>query len=258
MVRRNFGIREGIRIEPDMLFRLSKYYEYDFSLCDLGILYILNRYTDDKDDNILHQNGVTYYWVSILSMVEWFEQHSCYKEADIRNSILRLIQRGLIVTPSNFSFSLTDSGVWVFETDEMFKLLDPLGYASAKSYDLYYELYCKDAIPFKKSIQRGPEGWVYCFYNDVTGLSKIGITSNLTERTYSLECSSGIPLHFILAVKCSDYRKCERKLHAKFADFRQSGEWFLLDEPTRSNMKQCFEEIIVQNDYVVSEWKESV
>ena len=60
MVRRNFGIREGIRIEPDMLFRLSKYYMYDFNLCDLGILYILNGYTDDKDDNTLHHNGVTY------------------------------------------------------------------------------------------------------------------------------------------------------------------------------------------------------
>ena len=191
-------------------------------------------------------------------MVEWFEQHSCYKEVDVRNSILKLVQRGIIVTPSNFSFSLTDSGVWVFETDELFKLLDPLGYASAKSYDLYYELYCKDAIPFKKSIQHGSEGWVYCFYNDVTGLSKIGITKKLDQRKYSLECSSGVPLDFLVAMKCSDYGQCEHKLHVLFSENRKTGEWFSLDKPIRDNMRYYFERTANENNYIISEWKESI
>lgn len=252
-------IRDGIRIEPKILFRLSKRYNCDFNLCDIGILYLFNRHQTVIEDSIKTIDNITYYWVTIKEIVDWFSQYSFYVESDIRKSLFQLTHCRAVITPEEYPFCLSDSGIWIFETDEMWQLLDPCGYAESRSFDLAYDLLLEKEFSTEKRVRSvGTKGWVYCFYNATTGLSKIGITKDLDQRQCSLECSTGVPLEFIVAMKCTDYAKCEHKLHTQFKDARQSGEWFLLDKPTTSSMKVCFEKTAADNGYVISEWKESI
>jgi Rha family phage regulatory protein len=71
---------------------------------------------------------------------------------------------------------------------------------------------------------------VYIIKNAVTGLVKVGITNNIERRLSQLECATGCELEVVYLHPIADNSKdIERKVHERFADYRQRGEWFNLD-----------------------------
>lgn len=256
----SLSIRWNIQITPDALFCLYKQYKCNFDLCDIGILYVLDGYYPTNDSCIMTKEGVEYYKISIISIIDWFQQLEAFTDKAVRKSIVKLVRCGAIIMPRGTKYHIEDDFLWFFETDELWQLLDPIGYTNAKSYSAWLDSYNSNNIHtnVKKEHVPGPEGWVYCFYNSLTGYSKIGMTKKLDQRKYSLECSSGVPLDFLAAMKCSDYGQCEHKLHVLFSENRMTGEWFSLDKPIRDNMRYYFEHTANENGYIISEWKESV
>lgn len=76
--------------------------------------------------------------------------------------------------------------------------------------------------------------YVYVIKNDTTGLSKIGITGNLHERTIAIQAQSGVPLkivnYILLEGEYDESAKyIEGWLHLFFKEKRKKGEWFLLN-----------------------------
>ena len=72
---------------------------------------------------------------------------------------------------------------------------------------------------------------IYVFFNPITNLTKIGITTNLKERLSNLSNSSGVKLEVINYTQlCVDIdesaRYVEFFLHNIFKQYRGVGEWF--------------------------------
>lgn len=258
MEQKPLSIKDTIQISPETLFSLGTKYNRNFNLCELGILYLLNRYFPDEIELKMSQDGIQYFLISVNSIIEWFNYWEIYSEKTIRSSISKLVHCGAITMPRGYKFNISDNAFWFFETEDMYSRLDPYGYMNSKSFTAYFDIYSSGHSSKATEHIPGPSGWVYCFYNSATGYSKIGITQKIPQRKYSLECSNGIPLELIVAMRCSDYRQCERKLHTHFSEYRKTGEWFSLDENTRVNIKKYFEDIASSNGYVISEWKEAV
>lgn len=62
----------------------------------------------------------------------------------------------------------------------------------------------------------------YFIKDPSTGLIKIGRSMNPRGRLSSIQCGSGVKLELIAIID----RDVERKLHKRFAEYRQVGEWF--------------------------------
>lgn len=251
-------IKDSIQLYPDTLFSLGTKYKHNFNLCELGILYLLDRYSPTDEKLKMSQAGIEYYLMPVSSLIAWFQYWKIYTEKSIRSAISKLVRCGAILMPRGYTFHTSDDAFWFFETDEMWEQLDPVGYMHSKAYSSWCDTYSHAVTHTKKERLPGPEGWVYCFYNSITEYCKIGITKKLDQRKYSLECSSGVPLDFLIAMKCSDYGQCEHKLHVLFSENRKTGEWFSLDKPIRDNMHYYFERTANENNFIISEWKESI
>jgi hypothetical protein len=59
---------------------------------------------------------------------------------------------------------------------------------------------------------------------------KIGIAVNVRKRLAMLQTSSPVRLLLLKEWSCENARVTERRLHERFAKFKESGEWFLLPE----------------------------
>lgn len=75
--------------------------------------------------------------------------------------------------------------------------------------------------------------WIYLLFNKETGLTKIGITTNMKERKRSLQNSCGTKLELLAcALMEPDYSpkaaEIEKYLHECFSEKRKVGEWFSL------------------------------
>lgn len=65
---------------------------------------------------------------------------------------------------------------------------------------------------------------------------KIGYSHDPSERILSIQTSSPYELEVLLIIDGTQDE--ERELHAKFRNLRQSGEWFLFDEPIRNYIEE--------------------
>lgn len=75
-----------------------------------------------------------------------------------------------------------------------------------------------------------PKGWIYLVYSG--RLMKIGFTENLAKRWDELEGSCSGYVHMIGAVRGG--RDLERKIHERFRDDRDHGEWFRVSDDIRA------------------------
>lgn len=94
----------------------------------------------------------------------------------------------------------------------------------------------KIEYPLKENqrYQDGESSSVYVVFNNVTNLTKIGITKNIKNRIRSLETSSGVNLDLLLAIDLQeDYDEkaglIELMLHDFYKNKRGVGEWFNLN-----------------------------
>jgi hypothetical protein len=65
---------------------------------------------------------------------------------------------------------------------------------------------------------------LYLIRNPATGLVKVGISRNVTQRLYSLEVAAGMKLELLGCVAGGE--RLERFLHRHFSADRALGEWF--------------------------------
>ena len=74
-------------------------------------------------------------------------------------------------------------------------------------------------------------GFVYVIKLGETGFFKIGRSNNPDRRIWK-EISPVLPVEpeIILTIETGDMVKLEKKLHQRFADKRQNGEWFTLSD----------------------------
>lgn len=82
---------------------------------------------------------------------------------------------------------------------------------------LYLDAKRTTAIASKKCITK-----TYFIKDPSTGLIKIGRSINPKERLSSIQCGSGVKLELMAVIG----KDVERKLHKRFAEYRQVGEWF--------------------------------
>ena len=132
-------------------------------------------------------------------------------------------------------------------TDTFLELFDPLYTDNGYDYSCYAFTY--EELP--RTYQ-----WVYSFYNPDSGLTKIGVSSDIDKRKRSLEYSSGSDLTLLYAVRCHEYLFLERLLHSYYSEYRKNGEWFRLPTQDSAHIEDIFTFIIVQNELFVEEIKE--
>ena len=75
--------------------------------------------------------------------------------------------------------------------------------------------------------------WIYLLFNKETGLTKIGITTNMRERKRNLQNSCGAKLELLACAQMEpDYSPraadIEKYIHGCFSEKRKVGEWFSL------------------------------
>lgn len=78
-------------------------------------------------------------------------------------------------------------------------------------------------------------GYVY-FLRDINGLTKIGCTSNLTNRKNSLKKEFG-NLVLMKLIKSKNMVNLERYYHIIFKKYHVKGEWFNLEEKEINALK---------------------
>lgn len=88
----------------------------------------------------------------------------------------------------------------------------------------------------------GYEGYVYLF-SDGEGMYKIGITSTGVERRLKdIQNMSPKKIDYIHHFLSRDYFKTEKRLHERYDQFREHGEWFRLPQ-------EAVEMIMAMKDY---------
>ena len=75
---------------------------------------------------------------------------------------------------------------------------------------------------------------VYLIHNHITGLTKIGITSNPGIRAQTLQSQSGVELWLLMYIEMEvgydeDAKSVEQFIHRHFKNKRKKGEWFDLN-----------------------------
>lgn len=70
--------------------------------------------------------------------------------------------------------------------------------------------------------------YVYLIHAEGTKRYKIGFSNDVPQRMRELQTSSPVDLSLIMA-RCGS-REMEKRLHARFAEFRKCGEWFEFDD----------------------------
>ena len=101
---------------------------------------------------------------------------------------------------------------------------------------------CTDVYPFVST------EIVYVVYNDLTKLTKIGITTNIKKRIRQLSNQNGCDIKLFQAIELEiNYDESanyiESKLHNYFKDKRKVGEWFDLSLKDYVEIKNLFRRI---------------
>jgi hypothetical protein len=100
----------------------------------------------------------------------------------------------------------------------------------------------------------GDGGHVYLFYNQNTGLYKIGISHNYISRLKQLIAQSGCDIKTVIVLELEanyDEKRdiVEKNLHEYFADKRKNGEWFNFNIKDLVAIQQLFYRIEGQDIY---------
>jgi hypothetical protein len=79
--------------------------------------------------------------------------------------------------------------------------------------------------------------YLYAIKDTVTGLIKLGYSSDPRARLRELQVGSSSPLHLLYyeSVESSNARLLESQLHRDFAHLRVRGEWFRLSDSEARN-----------------------
>ena len=107
--------------------------------------------------------------------------------------------------------------------------------------------YNKIAYPIKEGNFQGASSPNLCYvvYNNITKLTKVGITKNLKERLRALECQSGCSITTLIVLElepeCDESALfIEQYVHYYFRDKRTIGEWFYLNIKDIIEIKNLF------------------
>lgn len=85
--------------------------------------------------------------------------------------------------------------------------------------------------------------YVYVIDTADRRLFKIGRSVDPEQRRRSLQTGHPSPLIMCASVECADAGFTESTLHRRFAEYRQSGEWFALDETRFDDLIQALPEL---------------
>lgn len=72
---------------------------------------------------------------------------------------------------------------------------------------------------------------------------KIGIAVNPAQRLKQLQTGNSHSLSILKAIGCVSPRQVERRLHQQFRHYRQSGEWFKLNDSTLQHLEQVMDRV---------------
>jgi hypothetical protein len=110
--------------------------------------------------------------------------------------------------------------------------------------------------------------FVYLFFNPVTKLSKVGITSNPNERIKHMICSVGTNIYNLIELRLQiDYdesaKYIEQYIHQYFYNKRTYGEWFNLSLIDMCDIRSLLweiegEEVSDNFEYFLSEYKKLI
>lgn len=78
--------------------------------------------------------------------------------------------------------------------------------------------------------------YVYVLKNEITGLTKIGMTNNPKRRLKELDTGNGVPLTYIFCEFVPGGSIFENKLHQIYANKCTTGEWFNLTDDDINNV----------------------
>lgn len=85
----------------------------------------------------------------------------------------------------------------------------------------------------KRTHQIGPASGVYFLKSKVTGLVKIGCSTNVHRRVHEIRAYAGDQdLEFSGFIWASQPRVLEASIHRELQGFREHGEWFRIDAET--------------------------
>lgn len=233
-----------------LLAKLCKTYHYDFTLSSYLLLRYLNAYKRTSlyefDSEFIYE-GVTFRILSLKEhMPDMIRLTGCF-ESDIRHSLCSLFDKKVLPLPDDINWYYSDNLLYVHITD---KCLDCL-YSQAFAYCTKYD--ASNLPPDSKTRMDDSIGWVYCFYNPDTGLSKIGKSINVRRRKATIEREIGTNLVFTAAVQLSNYSSLESDMHRYFESSRKNGEWFDLDRIIAYDMLHHFNLVAISNGYEILE-----
>lgn len=87
-----------------------------------------------------------------------------------------------------------------------------------------------DSIPESDELLTDGDSYIYIIKNEVTGLTKIGMTGNPKRRLKDLDTGNGVRLSYVLCEFVQNCSTLENKLHNMYKDKREAGEWFHLSD----------------------------
>lgn len=96
--------------------------------------------------------------------------------------------------------------------------------------------YIVQNIPEADELLSDGSAYIYAVKNDVTGLTKIGMTGNPKRRLKDLDTGNGVKLSYVLCEFVQNCSTLENKLHNTYLNKKKAGEWFKLTEDDISNI----------------------
>lgn len=87
------------------------------------------------------------------------------------------------------------------------------------------------------------QGYVYLISAEQTPYFKIGVTVDLKNRLTNLNVGSFAPLKICAFAAVKSPYEIESKLHQKYAEFWEKGEWFVFPNGFLPSVKEIFEEL---------------
>lgn len=78
-----------------------------------------------------------------------------------------------------------------------------------------------------------------------TWFIKIGIAANPIKRLRQLQTGNGHQLSILKAISAVAARRVEQELHRQFGHYRQTGEWFSLDDARLKTLESVMDRLAV-------------
>ncbi len=116
------------------------------------------------------------------------------------------------------------------------------GKARKHNKDLYEHYFSDMRRKEGKKQKTNKDGYVY-FIKAENGLTKIGETISPKSRYSNIKSMVPMYTEFLFAVKTDNAPGLEEKLHEKFSNKREMGEWFRLSEKDIDSTKQHFKSL---------------